>query len=112
MFNRKLLSVLAYIVAVLLAIKAVLVIVMFVWSYFGTPPVVMFPPEIAEHLRYLLMIQELGTVVFLYLVVATLKVLSTCSCNVNVAEMAKKAIEAPMKTVRRVARSTKRKVSK
>jgi len=109
MFNRKLLSVLAYIVAILLLIKAVLSLAMFVWAYFGTPPLVMFPAGVAQHLQYLLLLQELGSVAFLYLVVAALKSLSTCSCNVGIAEKAMKAMEAPIKKVKRVARRTTKK---
>ncbi len=112
MFNRKLLSVLAYMVAVLLAAKALLAIVMFVWAYFATPPVVMFPAGIAGHLQYLLLLQELGTVLFIYLAVGALKALGTCSCHLNFGDMAKQAMDDSVKKVKKVSRRAKKSTSK
>lgn len=108
MFNRKMLSAFAYVVAGLLVLKALLSLTMFVWSNFETPPIAMFPTEIALHLQYLLLVQELGTILFFYLVVGALKNLCTCSCNVNVADSAKKEMEGPVKPLKRVARKAKK----
>ena len=109
MFNRKMLSAFAYVVAALLALKALLSLTMFVWSNFEAPPIAMFPTEIALHLQYLLLVQELGTIFFIYLVVGALKNLCTCSCHMSVTERANKVIEGPVKTLKRVARKATKK---
>ena len=68
MFNKKLLTVLCYFVAALLALKVVLLIAMFVWSFFGVPPVQVFDNKVATLIKFLLLFQELGTTVFFYVI--------------------------------------------
>jgi hypothetical protein len=80
MFNRKLVSVLCYIVAVLLVAKVLLMLVMFVWGFFGTPPVQMFDMRLEPTVRYILFIQEMGTTIFIFIVLCAAKYL-TCCCG-------------------------------
>ena len=112
MFNRKLLNVLAYIVAALLVIKALLTITMFIWAYFGTPPIAMFPIATPQHILYMLLIQDLAATVFIYLIVATLRKIITFDHKAMMAEKAKMMFNVPAKTVRRVARKTRRRTTR
>jgi hypothetical protein len=70
MFPKKLIWILSQIVASLLILKVLLVITMFVWGFFGPAPVPVFMSKADGIIPYLLLVQELGTTVFLYVVVA------------------------------------------
>lgn len=70
MFSKKVLLPLANLVALLLLLKAVFIIVIFVWGYFGPTPVTIFDPRASQIINVLLFIQELGTAAFLYLITA------------------------------------------
>lgn len=117
MFNKKLLSVLAYVIAVLLLVKAAYVLVNFGWSYFGTPPQAVFGQQAFDpvnypFISYLLLLQDLATVSFIYLIVGGLKSLVWCGCNLlgsKTVAAPKMAPSAPVTTVKTPA---KRKVAK
>lgn len=88
MFNKKLLSVLAYVIAVLLLVKAAYVLVNFGWSYFGAPPQEVFGQQAFDpvnypFISYLLLLQDLATVSFIYLIVGALKSLVVCGCTLS-----------------------------
>lgn len=72
MFNTKLLVAIARIVALLLLLKAVLVLVMFVWSYFGPLPIPLFDPRASQVINALLFVQEMGTTAFLYVLIGVI----------------------------------------
>lgn len=79
MFNKKLLSVIAYVLGLLLLVKLLFVVTMFVWSYFGVPPIQVFqdpmgrmahvPPNVVT---YILLAQEVGATAFIYLILGVL----------------------------------------
>lgn len=73
MFNSRLVSVLCYIVGVLLIVKVVLMKAMFIWSYFGTPPLQVFSVPMQGVLPYVLLAQELGVSIFAFVVVAAIE---------------------------------------
>jgi len=73
MFNNKVIAALANVIAILLLLKAILVIVIFVWGYYGTPPVMIFDPRLPQENQVLLFIQELGTIAFFYIFLGVLK---------------------------------------
>jgi len=116
MFNKKLLSVLAYVIAVLLIIKALYVLVNFGWSYFGAPPQEVFGQQAFDPLNYpfisyLLLLQDLATVSFIYLIVGGLKSLVCCGCSLpNAKPAAPKAATTAPKTTRKPAK--RRRVAK
>lgn len=70
MFNKKVVLALTNVIALLLLLKALFIIVIFVWSYVGTPPVVVFDPRASQVVNVLVFIQELGTIAFLYVIAA------------------------------------------
>lgn len=70
MFNKKVVLALTNVIALLLLLKALFIIVIFVWSYVGTPPVVVFDPRATQMVNVLVFIQELGTIAFLYVLTA------------------------------------------
>lgn len=78
MFNKKIVLALSNLIALLLLLKAMFVIVIFVWSYVGTPPVVVFDPRASQMVNVLVFIQELGTITFLYLVAAATASIVSC----------------------------------
>lgn len=78
MFNKKVVLALTNLIALLLLLKALFVITIFVWSYVGTPPVVVFDPRATQMVNVLVFIQELGTIAFLYVVAAAASSLIKC----------------------------------
>jgi hypothetical protein len=78
MFNKKLLSGLVYTVGLLLIVKALFVLSMFVWKYFGTQPLVIFDPRFEELSHYVILIQEIGTILFFYVFAGAMKWWLTC----------------------------------
>lgn len=109
MFNKKLLKVLVYILAVLVILKALFAIGTFIASYFIAPTDQVIPEVVVP---YIMLLEHLGTLVFIYLIVALLKKIVVCDYHGMMAEKGKKMFEAPMKTVRRIARKTKRRTKK
>lgn len=109
MFNKKLLKVLVYILAVLLILKALLAVGTFIASYYVAPTDPVLPVEITP---YLMLLEHLGTLIFIYLIVALLNKVAVCDHHEMMAEKARKMFDAPMKTVRRVARKTRRRATK
>lgn len=108
MFNKKLLSVLAYVVGALLAVKALFISVMFGWSFFGQPPVMIFNPGAPLTVNILLFVQELGTLVFFFLAVGFVHSLLGNNCcdkpkAQDLVKAATKAVSRAKKTVRKVA---------
>lgn len=81
MFNRKIVSVLCYIVAVMLMAKLLLVAVMFAWSFFGEAPVQVVAPGLAIHVKILYLLQEVGMDVFVYSVLAAVRSLACGPCE-------------------------------
>jgi len=67
MFGKKLINVLFSILAVVLIIQLALSLVMFVWGYFAPPQL---PPELVKVIQA---VAGFGQVVFIYVVVATLR---------------------------------------
>lgn len=68
MFNNKIVLPLCRILGALLLLKALLVIVMFIWSYYGTPPVPIINAQAPGYAQYLVLLQELAVTAFWYLV--------------------------------------------
>ena len=120
MFNKKLLSVLAYVIAVLLLVKAAYVLVNFGWSYFGAPPQEVFGQQAFDpvnypFISYLLLLQDLATVSFIYLIVGGLKSLVCCSCTINTSKAAAPKVmmsEPKMSPAHKVTRKPVRKLAK
>jgi len=79
MFGKKLLSILCYTLEVLIVLKVLFELVMFVWGVAaGTPPISIFQPGVpyGSFLGVLLLLQEIGSSMFAYVVVAVLKTLA------------------------------------
>lgn len=73
MYCKRCLKTVARTLAVLLTLEALLMIVMFVWSYFGMAPIPMFnDPMLPEFMKVLLLLEKVGTVAFLFLIVGVL----------------------------------------
>jgi hypothetical protein len=109
MFNKKLLKVLVYILAVMLVLKTLLLVVTFILSYFVAPTDPVLPEVVVP---YIMLLEQFGILIFFYLVVALLKKIVVCDHHEMMTEKAKKIFEAPVKTVRRVARKTRRRTKK
>jgi hypothetical protein len=76
MFNKRLLVILCWALQIMIIAKTVFELVMFVWGVVaGTPPIGIFQQGIAygSLLSILLLLQDLGSNVFIYVIVAVLK---------------------------------------
>ena len=78
MFNKKFVLNLCKIVGFMIMAQVLLMITMFVWSYFGTPPVQIFDARISGVVKYLLLLQEIGSSLFFYVAIAGVKYLMHC----------------------------------
>ncbi len=67
MFSKKLMNILCWILAVMLVIQLVLLLIVWVWSLFGT---VSIPQQLNEVIGNLM---GIGQVVFFYVVVGTMR---------------------------------------
>ncbi len=65
-FNKKMLLGLANAVGVLLILAFILNVVMYVWAYFGVPPLQFFDKAQGVAVSYYLLLNKLGTLIFLY----------------------------------------------
>ena len=70
MFHKKLVGVLCYIVGILLTLKVLLLLTMFVWSYFGPAPIQVWDASIQGVLKYILFAQEVGITLFIYCLIS------------------------------------------
>ena len=75
MFNKKILNVFAMVVAALLALKLVLDLIVFVWALVAIPTWTADPTLN----KVLSLVTDIGTIMFLYLVVAALRSLAVPS---------------------------------
>ncbi len=76
MFNKKLITILCYVLEALIVLKTVFELVMYVWGAIsGNPPIGIFQQGInyGSFLSILLLLQDLGGNVFLYVIVAAMK---------------------------------------
>lgn len=73
MFHRKLLSGISYVLGLLIILNCILNITMFVWSYFGVPPLQIIDSRYEVKVRYLLLLREIGTMLFLFIIVGAVK---------------------------------------
>lgn len=110
MFNRKFLSGLAYTLGGLLMVKAVFVVTMFVWGYFGQPPLALFNPGASQILNYILLLQELGSILFFFVAVGLAKWLIACQCDCK--PSMEKRVAAAIAPIKKAAASAKRKVTR
>jgi len=79
MFNKKVINVLCWTLQIMVVAKTLFELVMFVWGLIaGTPPIGIFQQGITygSFLSILLLLQDLGGNVFVYIVVAVLKVIA------------------------------------
>jgi len=107
MFNNKLLRGLAYTLALLLAANILFVLVMFVWNYLGTPPIL--DQNVSRVIAFL---QNMGVMIFFYLFIGALReVFVNCNkCATNHAGASASAVKVePIKVVKRVAAKPVRK---
>lgn len=110
MFNKKMVMALANVIALLLLLKALFIIVIFVWSYVGTPPVVVFDPRASQIVNVLVFIQELGTIAFLYVIAAAANaIMMHKSQSAPAAKPAAASKPATRRTTRRRSTSKKKK---
>ena len=75
MFNKKLLNVLAHIVAVMITVKLGLDLLVFVWAFFAVPT---WASDTTIN-KILSVLTDVGSVMFLYLVIAALRSLAVTS---------------------------------
>jgi len=83
MFCKKTLSVLCIILQALIVLKVLFELVMFFWGVFaGTPPISIFQPGVTygSFLGVLLLLQELGSSIFAFVVVCVLNTLGGGCC--------------------------------
>jgi len=92
MFKPKLVSGLCHFVGLMLVLKFLLVLVMFVWGFFGQPLIPVVDPGMATHLKVLFFLQDITTTFFMFALVAAVKKVATggmgdaccgdsCSCD-------------------------------
>lgn len=117
MFNKKVLGLLAFIVGVLLVVKAIFVLTMFTWSFYGQAPVMIFNPGASMMVNVLLLVQELGTLAFFFLVVGFIKSLVCwCPCDMpkpgHLMKAASDVVHKATSDVVHKAKRTVRKVAK
>jgi hypothetical protein len=67
MFNKKLLNILCWIMAVMLVAKLALDLILFIWAYFAAPSL---NPELVKVLQE---IAGIGQVIFIYIIVAAVR---------------------------------------
>lgn len=94
MFRSKILMPLAQIVGVLILLKALFVLVMFVWAHVGQAPIPFINPAADALQKALILIQELGLDAFLYLFVG---VLSSMVQHKGAAKMATARVKSATK---------------
>ncbi|MCC7196719.1 hypothetical protein IT413_00810 [Candidatus Peregrinibacteria bacterium] len=78
MFKPKLVSGLCHFVGLMLVLKFLLVLVMFVWGFFGQPLIPVVDPGMATHLKFLFFLQDITTTFFMFALVAAVKTVVTC----------------------------------
>jgi hypothetical protein len=78
MFKPKLVSGLCNFVGLMLVLKFLLVLVMFVWGFFGQPLIPVVDPGMATHLKVLFFLQDITTTFFMFALVAAVKTVATC----------------------------------
>lgn len=86
MFCKKLFSVLCWILEIMIILKVLFELVMFVWGVAtGNPPVGIFQPGVVygSFLGVLLLLQEIGSSIFAFVVVAVLKTLGSGCCSTS-----------------------------
>ena len=95
----------------MLIAKILLMIVMFIWSYFGVPPVQIFSNQITGVVKYLLLLQEIGSSLFFFIAVGAVKYLTHChDCMIPAAR--KPTMDMPMMpTMRPMAPASKKRVA-
>jgi hypothetical protein len=112
MFNKKFLQVLIYAVGVLLIAKALFVAAMFVWKYFDVQPVAIFDPRFSELSHYVILVQEIGTILFFLAFVGLMKWwLNCCACECECAPVEKKSEPAAIAPIKKTT-TIKRPVAK
>lgn len=78
MFNKRVINILCWTLQIMVIAKTLFELVMFVWGIVtGTPPIGIFQQGIVygSFLSVLLLLQDLGGNVFIYIAVAALKVI-------------------------------------
>jgi|GEM_PF-3512472 len=78
MFKPKVVSGLCHFVGLMLILKFLLVLVMFVWGFFGQPWIPVVDPGMATHLKVLFFLQDISTTFFMFAVVAAVKKVAAC----------------------------------
>jgi hypothetical protein len=78
MFKPKLVSGLCNFVGLMLVLKFLLVLVMFVWGFFGQPLIPVVDPGMATHLKVLFFLQDITTTFFMFALVAAVKNVASC----------------------------------
>jgi|WetSurMetagenome_2_1015567.scaffolds.fasta_scaffold65468_2 hypothetical protein len=67
MFNKKLVDILCWIIAVMLVVQLVLNLVMWIWGYFSQPALA------PEFVKVYNVIAGIGQVIFIYIIVAAIR---------------------------------------
>jgi hypothetical protein len=78
MFSHRFLSVLANVVGALLAVKALIIAAMFVWSFLGEQPLMVFNPAAPLLNNVFLLAQELGIIFFFFVLSGTMNHFVSC----------------------------------
>lgn len=78
MFSSKIISTTCQVLGVLLILKALLVVTMFVWSFYGVPPVPMINAHAPGLTPYLVLTQEIATSALLYVFVGFIGSMVSC----------------------------------
>ena len=93
MFNKKFAVGLCNLLAFMLIAKTLLVTVMFVWGFFGEAPVQVFDARVEGIVKYLLFLQEIGSTIFVYVLVVSMQYFISGHAK---AKMASPMIAAPV----------------
>lgn len=100
MFNRRFVSFLANFVGLLLIFKALFTLTMYIWGFFGETPILLFPVGIDEYMQFLVFLQEFGTILFFYVVVATFKSIFLSNTKGKEDKVEKKIVSINAKVVK------------
>jgi len=79
MFNKRVVNILCWILQILIIAKTLFALTMFVWGAIsGVPPISILPQGVVagSFLGIILLLQELGGNIFIFVVVATMKTLA------------------------------------
>ncbi len=98
MFNKKFALGMCQLLAAMLMAKIILITTMFIWGFFGDAPVQVFDARVEGIVKYLLFIQEVGSTLFIYILVVAMKYFICCHGVVKAKPMEMKVpmISAPV----------------